>query len=88
MKTFLICYVILSLIVIILSFIDITYYDIKWTIKHYEEIDKKVDYYTNLLNDKTFESKTIEELESILDSYDFWMNLQNTKKKIKWLLHI
>lgn len=88
MKTFLICYVILSLIVILLSFIDITYYDIKWTIKHYEEIDEKVYYYTNLLNDKSIESKTTDELGNILDSYDYWTNLQNTKKKIKWLLHI
>lgn len=88
MKTFLICYVILSLIVILLSFIDITYYDIKWTIKHYEEIDEKVDYYTNLLNDKSIKSKTTDELENIFDSYDYWTNLQNTKKKIKWLLHI
>lgn len=88
MKTFLICYGIFSLLLIILSFIDITYYDIKWTIKHYEEIDEKVSYYTNLLKEKHLDDENMKELEELLDSYDYWVNLQNTKKKIKWILHI
>lgn len=84
MKTFLICLAVFTAIVTLQSFIDITYYDIKWTIKHYEKIDEMVEYYTRKLKDASSE----DDIEYLLDQYDFWVNLQNTKKRIKWLFHI
>lgn len=84
MKTFLICFAVFTAIVTLLSFIDITYYYIKWTIKHYEKIDEMVEYYTRKLKDASSE----DDIDYLLDQYDFWVNLQNTKKRIKWLFHI
>lgn len=88
MKTFLFCYCVLSLILVILSIVDITYYDIKWTIKNYEKIDEMADYYAKQLKEKKFTNDNYKELENTLFNYDYWMNLKNTKDKIKRWFHI
>lgn len=84
MKTFILSYTGFAIIVFIWLYCDTKYYELKDTIKYYNEIDNHIDSInTALLSVNTNDEKNYLRL---VDKRTYWQTLKKNKSKVKWLL--
>lgn len=72
----------------IMLFIDIIYYDIKYTLQNYEQIDDQLECYSMQLDKLKFTDNNFQQVNDIISNYDYWANLKSTKEKLKQVFHV
>lgn len=84
MKTFILSYIGFAIIVFIWLYCDTKYYELKDTIKYYDEIDNHI----NNINTKLMAADTNDERNylRLIDKKTYWQTLKKNKLKVKWLL--
>lgn len=73
-----------AIIVFIWLYCDTKYYELKDTIKYYNEIDVHIDN----INTELMAADTIDENNylRLIDKKTYWQTLKKNKTKVKWLL--
>lgn len=84
MKIFILSYIGFAIIVFIWMYCDTKYYELKDTVKYYDEIDNRID----TINATLASTNVIDEEKYLIlvDKKTYWQTLKKNKSKVKWLL--